>query len=134
MFLGIKVKVPINIAKRDSHPEPGSQRARRDLRALDRQTEVLQTSQHVIMLENFTSQDLIFVCAVFARIRRPRKSPQYLLVSLHGEIVFSTILCKTSAETAEKDVEFLARDNFLHHVGSNEDRLPPAEVPDLRQV
>ena len=46
---------------------------------------------------------LIFVCAVVARIRRLRKSPQNVLVISHGEITVSVTLRKTSARIAQEN-------------------------------
>ena len=50
------------------------------------------------------------VCAVFARIRPLRKSPQYSLVILEWKMTVSADLRKTSSKNAQTNVKILARE------------------------
>ena len=52
-----------------------------------------QNNKQLHDLGSFTSQDFVcFFCAVFARIRRLRKSPRYLLVILRWKVAVSANL------------------------------------------
>ena len=58
---------------------------------------------------------LILVCAVFARIRRLRKSPQYLLIILQGKMTASTNLGNSPQ-------------NF-HKIAQNNNKMLAREIP-----
>ena len=49
-----------------------------------------------VRLGSFTSQDFDIILCSFVRIRRLRKSPQYLLVSVQGNVTVSTHLSNSS--------------------------------------
>ena len=74
-------------------------------------TQEQTSAQCICCIGDFTSLDLIFVCAAFARIHRLRKSPQYLLVILHGELTVSAILRKASTKKCAEEYANLGSRN-----------------------
>ena len=59
-------------------------------------------------------QYLYLFCAALARIRRLRKSPQYLLIILHGEMTVSAYLRKRSAQNVQHNFKIPARDICMY--------------------